>query len=106
MNDILKQIQNLDPDNDFIRYIVKRVQQDDYRGVHISQHNRYDLDYIEIVILSINKIAGNKFFKIPPGDYKKNEGASLVQKYNPYKTIVDEINDKTERGTYNSIKKN
>ncbi|MCG2700887.1 hypothetical protein L6267_01850 [Candidatus Parcubacteria bacterium] len=106
MNDILKQIQNLNPDNKFIRYIVKRVQKNDYRGLHISQHNRYDLEYIEAVILSINKVAGDKFFKIPPGDYKKNEGQSLVLKYNEYKTIVDKINEKTERGTYNSIKKN
>lgn len=104
MDSILLQIKEIDPDNLFIDYIINRVQRDNYRGIHISQHNRYDLDFIEKVLKSIYEIVGDSAFNIPPGDYKKTD--ALPSEYIDYTKIVSKIYQYAGRGTYNSIKKN
>lgn len=106
MDNVLQAIIDIDPSNEFLKYIVKRIQRDDYRGIHISQHNRYDMDYLENILKSIKAIVGENEFKIPPGDYKRDEGFKLQQEYLNYKEIVDLLNEETERSTYNSVKKN
>jgi len=105
----LNSILNIDKNNCFIKYIVKRVQKDDYRGLHISQHNRYDLKYVETITKTIFDINQNKFFEIPRGDYSDRAGAT--KKYSPndypiFKQIVQKVKKLEKRGTYNSIKKN
>ncbi len=109
MKKILNSILNIDKDNCFVKYIVKRVQKDNYRGLHISQHNRYDLDYVETIVKTIFNTNQNKFFEIPRGDYSERTGAT--KKYNPneypvFKQIVQKVKSIEGRGTYNSIKKN
>ena len=106
MNPVLLEIQALDSNNEFINYIIKRIQRDDYRGLHISQHNRYDLDFLENILKSIYKISDNTIFEIPPGDYKRNQGDNLLINYTSYKAIVDDLQKKTKKSTYNSLKKN
>jgi len=105
-NSILQATINIDSTNNFLKYIVNRIKRNDYRGIHISQHNRYDLDHVEEILKAIYSIAKEKIFKVPPGDYKKNEGYKLNRKYRTYKNIVDLIKNNTGRGTYNSLKKN
>jgi hypothetical protein len=105
---LLSDILNIQPNNEFINYIVKRLQREYYRGVHISQHNRYDYNYIITLIEIIYKIAKDNFFEIPAGDYSERTGKKdyNIIFYPEYKQIVDSINSLTGKGTYNSIKKN
>jgi len=79
-----------------------------YRGIHISQHNRYDLEYIIKLLSIIYKVAKDEFFEIPAGDYSNRTGKKdyCINDYPQYKEIVDKIKLLTGKGTYNSIKKN
>ena len=111
MNDILKQIQNLELDNDFIRYIVKRVQKDDYRGWRSSQHNRYDISDVIIILENIYKVAEDGLIKIPLGDHK---GITLSSEFDNYSKLIQLIssemkskkNEEKAKGTIDSLKKN
>lgn len=104
LNQILDEILEIDRANEFLQYIVKRIQRDDYRGWHVSQHNRYDLDDINLILEKIHIIADTGYFVIPPGDYP--DSSRLDGDYEAYQKIVDEINTGMGRGTLNSIKKN
>ena len=59
---ILQEIINIDSSNKFLVYIIDRIKRKDYRGIHISQHNRYDLYYIEKILEAIYFIAGESIF--------------------------------------------
>jgi hypothetical protein len=50
----LQAILDIDNNNNFLIYIVNRLQKDDYRGVYISQYNRYGLEFV-IGVLSVIK---------------------------------------------------
>ena len=101
--DILDQILSLDKTNYFLKYIVNRLTRDDYRGWHISQHNRYDLDDIIDILKIIHNVSGEEYFAILPGDHGR-ESTSLG--CSQYREIVNKIKKKIGRGTINSIKKN
>jgi hypothetical protein len=107
MSPILTEIKNIDPDNKFINYIIKRIQVNNYRGIHVSQHNRYDLEYLKNIIQSIYDTVGSDVFEVPRGDYKHDfTDDDLKSKFKDYKNIVDNLKKNTDKGTYNSLKKN
>lgn len=88
--------------NKFLQYISQRIKRDDYRGFHLSQHNRLPFDKVLIILKTINEIAGNQKFKIHIGDWhkQKQEGCETYYK------IVDTLNKKIGQCTVNSLKKN
>ena len=105
MKSTLKSILKIEKGNEFLKYIVERIQQEDYRGLHISQHNRYDLDYVESIISSIHKITNGNYFEIPRGDYSERTGGVRkykIKDYPEFKEIVDSVKKLEGRGTYNS----
>lgn len=85
-----------------MKYIVRRIQRRNYRGLHISQHNRHDLDNVVEIIKIMFEVTGGDYFKIPPGDDK----GKRLNGYDSYYEIVAKIKRKIEKGTINSIKKN
>lgn len=101
---ILEEILSIDENNLFLKYIVNRLRDNKYRGWHISQHNRYDLNDIELILRKIHDVAGVDYFAIPPGDYKRD--AVLSGDFQNFQTIVNQINSEMGRGTINSLKKN
>ncbi len=66
MSERLDAILTVAPDNAFIRYIVARLRGDDYRGMHVSQHNRLTLDFVGHVLDAIWRRAGTEPFAVPP----------------------------------------
>jgi len=108
MNEILKSILEIEKGNVFLKYIVERIQSENYRGLHISQHNRYDLDYTETIVNTVYKLTKDDFFEIPRGDYSEREETKDydIKDFPVFKKIVDKIKELTGKGTYNSIKKN
>ena len=68
MDEIRQKILNIKPGNKFLKYIAARVARMDYRGVHKSQHNRYDIDKLGKILKAIHKIAGENKFRVPRGD--------------------------------------
>ena len=101
---ILLEIVSINEDNLFLKYIVKRLRDNKYRGWHISQHNRYDLGDIEIILRNIQKVVGTDSFAIPPGDYDRD--ATLTGDFQNFQAIVNGVNSEMGRGTINSLKKN
>jgi len=100
---ILDKIIAIQLDNQFLNYIVERIQDEDYRGIHISQHNRYDLDRLTKILAGINEIVGDKIFRVPPGDDKKGQ-----QKLDcaEYYEIIKNVKNNADVGKINSFKKN
>ena len=95
MDDTLKKILNIQPDNQFLEYIVERVQRDDYRGIQISQHNRYTIDEVFVILQAIYSVVGDDYLEIPPGDVTKSEAHDTVQKkYKQYSNVVETIHKK------------
>ncbi len=108
MDNKLQNILNIDANNDFLKYIVNRIQKPNYRGVHISQHNRYDLGLVMTILEVIKNKVSNNLFEIPRGDFNQRDdkgGNYNINDYPKFKTITDDIKKLSGRTTYNSIKK-
>jgi hypothetical protein len=88
--------------NKFVKYIFERIKRQDYRGVHLSQHNRLPFDKVLAIFKIINNIAGTSIFKIHIGDWKgkKQKGCEIYYK------VVEALEKVIEQGTVNSLKKN
>lgn len=99
---ILEQILAILPNNLFLEYIIRRVQREDYRGLHVSQHNRYDLDRLIKILRGIYFIVGLEKFRIPLGD----DIGEREPDCGFYYAIVTEVNKRAGIGTINSLKKN
>ncbi len=104
----LQKMLDIDNSNNFLNYIVDRLQKVDYRGIHISQHNRYNLDFVISVLSAIKEIVNNDLFEIPRGDYSERENVKKynIDDYQKFKIITDKVKLSSGRTTYNSIKKN
>lgn len=98
----LDEIIAVKPDNSFLEYIVRRIQRDDYRGLHISQHNRYDLERLLKILRGIFSIARGERFRIPLGDDMGIKDPDCDEYYK----IVGEVKRNSGIGTINSLKKN
>lgn len=99
---ILEEIIAIQPDNQFLNYIVGRIQDENYRGIHISEHNRFDLDRLMKILTGIYEITKNNLFRIPLGDDRgvQKEGCEK------YYEIVKNVKQKAGVGKINSLKKN
>ena len=72
MDKLLQDILDIKRGNRFLEYIIERIQRTDYRGIHVSQHNRYDLDKLVKILQAIHKFAEQDKFSVPKGDTKKD----------------------------------
>lgn len=100
--DILRKIEKVSPQNRFVEYIIDRIQDDNYRGIQCSQHNRLTYDYFKALIEIIYEIAGDSEFCIHVGD----DNGVLQLHADSYYKVVNRINETTGKGTINSVKKN
>lgn len=88
--------------NNFLKYIFERIKREDYRGIHLSQHNRLPFEKVLEILKTIHDIVGTSSFKIHIGDWEgKNQKGCEV-----YYKIVDSLKKIIEQGTVNSLKKN
>ncbi len=99
---ILKSIEQLAPNNLFLSYIVDRIQDDNYRGIQCSQHNRLSYSYFKSLIQTIYAKAGDEQFCIHIGD----DNGIRQTEATTYYDIVDTIKALEGKGTINSVKKN
>jgi hypothetical protein len=100
---MLDKVLEIEKGNNFIQYIIKRIKTQNYRGIHLSQHNRYDFDYVKNIISVIYNEVKNECFEIPRGDYSEKSGAK--KDYNPndypiFKKIVNTIKKITNIGIF------
>lgn len=102
VTEILNKIVAIEPQNSFLQYIVKRIQREDYRGIHISQHNRYDLERLLKILQGIFSTVGMERFRIPLGDDDGRRDPNCE----PYYRMVKQVKINSGIGTINSLKKN
>jgi len=100
--EILEDIVAIKPENLFLKYIVERLKDDNYRGIHISQHNRYDLERLTYILNGTYEVVADKQFRVPLGD---DEGVQESD-CDEYYRIVEAVNRLAGIGTINSLKKN
>lgn len=102
--DILQEILNIDPSKTCIHFLVSRVQSTNYRGVQISQHNRYEQKDIFIILQEIYHICGKELLQIRTTDSSKRpfniEGEEM------YAQLTHNIAKKMGRCTQDSLRKN
>ncbi len=79
MDKLLQNILDIEKGNKFLKYIVRRVQRKDYRGIHLSQHNRYDIDKLDNILKTIYKVVGENSFSVPSGDIGNKEEKKLKE---------------------------
>lgn len=97
------------------KYLFDRIKRDNYRGVHLAQHNRLPEGKLVAILASIQSAVGDTSFKIPPGDdpspsrtHNPNSPRS-VKGFDAYYKILDAISLSEVPGvsaTFNSLKKN
>lgn len=108
----LKNILKIAPNNKAVEFIYWRFLQDDYRGIHLLQHNRWTFKKFKAIIFAIVYSQDeNGYIKVPRGDEIKNfligdypQYGNLVNLFsNKYKEITG---NKKKEGTPNTVKKN
>lgn len=99
-------IEMIDPSNDSLKYIIKRIKDENYRGTISSQHNRYDLKFISTMINIMLKYAppGKAPIEIRTTDISRRPYNFHSEK--KYAEMVNEINEKLGRTTQDSLRKN
>lgn len=99
-------IRNINISNEALEFIEARIKSDDYRGLHLFQHYRYDLNFIRVVlgeIYNYEQNTNNKFLKIRTTDSSKrpeNKNDEIE-----YSKIISNIKLRTGKGTQDSIRK-
>ncbi|WP_267523862.1 type II restriction endonuclease subunit R [Campylobacter sp. MG1] len=88
-------------------YLIDRLKRDDYRGKHLSQHNRYTKDDIFIILDEIDKIL-NKYnlqvLQIRTTDMSKRPSNTPDELQ--YAELTSNIAKKMDRTTQDSLRKN
>lgn len=88
--------------NKFLDYLNDRIKRTDYRGYHLSQHNRLPFEKVCYLLETIYSSIKNKKIKIHIGDWK-----GFKQNCNEYYKVIDEIKkNKDFSCSINSLKKN
>jgi hypothetical protein len=97
-------LKNLYPNLKSIEFLHDRILSVNYRGQHLSQHNRFDLDLITGMLQLIFDLVGDNLMQIRTTDLSKRPhnipGESIYAEYT--KRVVKMFG----RGTQDSIRKN
>ncbi|GAA9504187.1 type IIS restriction endonuclease subunit R [Helicobacter pylori] len=101
---ILLEITQLDPSKECLKFLANRIQSIYYRGLHLSQHNRYTKKEIKIIIQAIFDGVGEELLQIRTSDISKRP--SNIEGEEVYAKVVDNINKQLGRTTQDSLRKN
>ena len=104
MDKILQEILQIDPSKKCIQFLVARIQSINYRGVQISQHNRYTQKDIFIILQEIYNICGKELLQIRTTDLSKRP--FNIEGEENYAQLTNNIAKKMERCTQDSLRKN
>lgn len=98
-------IENIAPGNAAISFIAKRLQDDDYRGVISSQHNRYTLAQVVNILSKLSRYAPElSLLRIRTTDLSKRP--MNLPEENDYAKMCDEIKGEVGKGTQDALRKN
>ncbi|WP_121083141.1 restriction endonuclease subunit R [Helicobacter pylori] len=101
---ILLEITQLDPSKECLKFLANRIKSSDYRGLHLSQHNRYDQNKIKTIIQAIFNEVGEDFLQIRTTDMSKRPSNIIGEE--GYAKVVDNICKSEKQVTQDSLRKN
>lgn len=104
MNKILQEIIKIDTSKDCLNFIVERIKSDNYRGIQISQHNRYTKKEILIILHEIYNLVGENLMQIRTTDLSKRP--INIDGEEKYAELTNNISIKLSRCTQDSLRKN
>lgn len=94
----------LAPNSQCLKFIAYRIKQDNYRGIHLSQHNRYDFDTACDMLYELKNIAKNRKIKIRTKDISKHpKNMEGTEKYCQY---CSALHQKYGSFTQDTVRKN
>lgn len=104
MDKILQEITKIDPSKKCLNFIVERIKSNNYRGIQISQHNRYTKNDILIILQEIHNLVDEGLMQIRTTDLSKRpQNISGEEKY---AELTNNISLKLSRCTQDSLRKN
>ncbi len=104
MNKILQEIVKIDPSKQCINFIAERIKSNNYRGIQISQHNRYTKKEILIILHEIYNLVGKNLMQIRTTDLSKRP--INIDGEEKYAELINNISSKISRGSQDSLRKN
>lgn len=104
MDKILQEILQIDSSRECINFLVKRVQSDNYRGLQISQHNRYTQKEILVILQEIYGLCGDRLLQIRTSDLSKRP--YNIEGEEKYAELTTKIASNLGRCTQDSLRKN
>jgi hypothetical protein len=100
----LNPILNIDPSKECLKFLVKRIHNDNYRGMQVSQHNRYTYEQVVGMLSILYEISGNEKMQIRTTDLSKRP--HNTQGEERYALYTTKVNEKYGKSTQDSIRKN
>jgi hypothetical protein len=94
----------IDPSKKCLSFLSDRILSDSYRGIHVSQHFRYDMNDIVAILNELYKIAGDGLLKIRTTDNSKRPMNTADE--NNYAMFVNNVNAAIKKGGQDSVRKN
>lgn len=104
MDKILQEILQIDSSRECINFLVKRVRSDNYRGLQISQHNRYTQKEILVILQEIYGLCGDRLLQIRTSDLSKRP--YNIKGEEKYAELTTKIASNLGRCTQDSLRKN
>lgn len=104
MMNLFKQLTSIDPSKECLKFLAHRILSTNYRGVQLSQHNRYDVNVISTLLTEMYDIVGINKMRIRTTDLKKRP-YNTPDEY-IYAKYVNNLINKIGRCTQDSVRKN
>lgn len=104
MVDIKKELTRIDPSKECLRFLGERIMSENYRGLQLSQHNRYDVAVVIVLLEEMYNLVGNNLMAIRTTDMSKRSYNTDEEK--TYAIYVNGLSQKLKRCTQDSVRKN
>lgn len=104
MMNLYNKLTSVDPSKNCLKFLAKRILSNNYRGVQLSQHNRYDVNVISAILVEMFNIVGTNKMQIRTTDLKKRPLNTLEE--HTYAKYVDNLFTRIGRCTQDSVRKN
>lgn len=101
---MISKLLSLDPSKDCLRFLHDRVLAENYRGIQISQHNRYTIAQVIGMLEIFHSLVGEGKMKIRTTDLRKRP-YNTPDEY-VYAKYTSLVNNRYGKSTQDSIRKN
>ena len=101
---IKEELITIDPSKDCLKFLGERILSNNYRGIQLSQHNRYDVCFVITMLEQLELLVGTEKMQIRTTDLSKRPYNTPGEE--TYANYVDSLVEKNGRCTQDSVRKN